>query len=219
MKPFIVQEDCQIIGLADIYKKYFAGVDQGFFVEVGALDGRSFTNTGFLADIGWNGIYIEPVQQSMDQCRLNHKNNNVIFEQCAIGETTGYKDIYVSGGLSTFDPQVKQAHDILYQQGPLEKQTVLVQPLSVVLDKYQVSKNFELLVVDTEGYEQQVFNSFDVEKYRPKMIIVELVDIHEGYNNFSEIQANAKQVRQQILTSNYKEIYTDCINTIFWRNI
>lgn len=216
MKPFVVQDDCQIPTLADIYNTYFHNVDEGFFIEVGAYDGRSWTNTGFLADIGWTGIYIEPVQYHMEMCKANHKNNALIFEQCAIGNKTEYKDIYVAGGLSTFDEQTKNAHDVMFNQGELQKERIFIQPLSAILEKYEIHKDFELLVVDTEGYEKEVFDSFDIKEYRPKMIIVELCDVHPSFNDFPEAQHNAKLVRQHIISNGYKEIYLDAINTIFW---
>jgi len=218
MKPFTVQHDCQIQNLSEIYNKYFANIDTGCFVEVGAYDGRSWTNTGFLADIGWLGLYIEPIESHLNLCKQNHANNCVYFEQSAIGPIEITTEMYIAGGLSTIDSQVNIAHEKLFNTIINQKQIVNVQPLDKILKKYNISKKFELLVVDTEGYEKEVFDSFSLVEYRPKMIIVELCDVHNGYDDYKELQNKAQLVRKHILNNNYQEIYIDAINTIFWDN-
>lgn len=79
----------QIPNLDSIYQKYFTrffGIPyQGFFVEVGAYDGESYSNTSGLADSGWNGLYIEPVFEYYNKCLIRHKNNSVKVINCAIG--------------------------------------------------------------------------------------------------------------------------------------
>jgi len=217
MKDFIVQDNCQIPVIGEVYKKYFSSIDKGFFVEVGAYDGRNWTNTGFLADIGWEGIYIEPIQRYMNLCKENHKNNNVVFEQVAIGSSDTVAEIYLAEGLSTIDTQILEAHKVMYPYySHSEKETVPIKTLTSILEKYNVSCNFDLLVVDAEGYEKEIFESFSLQVYRPKMMIVELCDIHGGYSSYPEIQAKAKKVREHILDSRYDQIYVDPINTIFW---
>ena len=80
-----ISQSCQIKDLDSIFLKYFGYPSKGFFVEVGAFDGESFSNTCCLADHGWNGIYIEPVKQHYDACLRRHKDNDVSVVNCAIG--------------------------------------------------------------------------------------------------------------------------------------
>ena len=49
---------CQIPNLADIYLENFGYKRDGYFVEVGAYDGVSWSNTFGLAAIGWGGRYL-----------------------------------------------------------------------------------------------------------------------------------------------------------------
>jgi hypothetical protein len=87
------------------------------------------------------------------------------------------------------------------------------------LKKYQVPKNFDLLVIDVEGREEQIFASFDLEEWMPKMLIVELVDEHlEFQNKFRESVEQSKRLRSYITSKNYCEIYKDHINTVFILN-
>jgi hypothetical protein len=43
--------------LAEIFRRL--GIDDGFFVEFGAWDGKHLSNTYRLAELGWRGLYIE----------------------------------------------------------------------------------------------------------------------------------------------------------------
>src|SRR3990167_3911424 len=60
---------------------YLKDIENGFFVEAGALDGLFMSNTKLLEDLGWNGILIEPSLKAAEKCRLNRK---CIVEQCAL---------------------------------------------------------------------------------------------------------------------------------------
>ena len=78
-----------------------------------------------------------------------------------------------------------------------------------------VPKNFDILVVDVEGKESEIFKTFDLDEWRPKMLIVELEDEHEEFNNYPEMIKEIKALRDFIHSKNYIEIYKDSINTLF----
>jgi FkbM family methyltransferase len=214
---FSVGADCQINDLSSIYEQYFKTDICGIFVEVGAFDGRSWTNTGFLADIGWKGLYIEPITEYADLCKYNHKNNKVIVENCAVGLVDGENKFYVGGGLTTSDELVKNAHEKMFGKNTYNLLNVDVKThrLDSILKKHNIPLDFDLLVVDTEGSEHVVFNSFNLSEYTPKMIIVELCDVHPSFNEYELLQTRANEVRKKIIANGYKEVYVDCINTIF----
>lgn len=69
---------CQVpflASLSDVYTFVFAYKTDGLFLEVGAYDGESFSNTSGLADIGWSGHYFEPVPAYADAARERHAGN------------------------------------------------------------------------------------------------------------------------------------------------
>ena len=77
-KPKRVQQykrskSCQIPTLSEIYQKEFKGKTSGIFVDVGAYDGHTFSNTWGLAVAGWRGVCFEPVPGYADQCREQYK--------------------------------------------------------------------------------------------------------------------------------------------------
>src|ERR671923_2099072 len=66
---FAVVDSCQIPNLGFLLDFFFGDVAVGTFVEVGAFDGYTYSNTWGLAAAGWRGFYIEPVASHAAQCR------------------------------------------------------------------------------------------------------------------------------------------------------
>jgi FkbM family methyltransferase len=212
-----VSKTCQIQNLSSIYQKYFGYPYNGFFIEVGAYDGESFSNTSCLADCGWKGIYVEPISKFYSQCLERHKNNDVLVVQCSIGSEEKESDIYVCEGLTTSNEKLVE----MYSEIDWSKDYVFYKDkcnqirLETLLQNQQVNPEFDLLVVDVEGNEESVFNSFDLEYWSPKMLIVELIDEHHSFQKYSDHIESNKNLRSKILSYNYIEVYKDEINTIF----
>ena len=216
-RSYKVSDTCQIENLDSIYKKYFGHPFKGFFVEVGAYDGETFSNTSCLADHGWKGIYVEPISQHCQQCLDRHKNNDVLVAQCSIGSEEKETDIYVCGGLTTSNKKLVE----MYSEIDWSKDYVFHEDkctqirLETLLNGQNVQPNFDLLVVDVEGNEESVFESFDLNYWKPKMLIVELIDEHQSFQRYTDHVEINRNIRNKILDSNYIEVYKDEINTIF----
>jgi hypothetical protein len=86
--------------------------------------------------------------------------------------------------------------------------------LDRLLEKHEWPEGFEVLTVDVEGAEPDVFAGFDLERWRPQLVIAEL---HEEYPD-KRLNANAKKVGALFDRQGYEKIYADQINTIFWRD-
>ena len=218
-KKYKVRYDCQIYNLNQIYKKLFGYKNNGVFVEVGAYDGERWSNTSCLADIGWDGVYIEPVKEYYLKCVSRHKSNpKVEVLNLAIGEENKEIEIFVGEALSTIlHSQVEfyKNSEFGNHQNFSSSEICNQVRLEDVLVNKKIPKRFDLLVVDTEGYEEQVFKSFDLSHWAPKVIIVELHDKNEDYKNFTEFVNSTMKLRSKILATGYKEVYSDEVNTIF----
>jgi FkbM family methyltransferase len=212
-----VSGSCQIQNLSLIYQEYFGYPSFGTFIEVGAYDGESFSNTSCLADCGWRGIYIEPIYQYCQYCLNRHRNNNVHVVNCAISSIEGEVDIYVGGPLSSLDvDHVKMFSEIEWSK---DQQFIKDKTKAIRLDtlflNYNIQPQFDLLVVDVEGKEEDVFCSFDINFWKPKMVIIELVDEHRSFQPYDNCIFSHKNLRNKMIDSGYIEIYKDEINTIF----
>ena len=217
-----LSETCQIKDLSKIYEKLFGlNKKDGTFVEVGAYDGESFSNTSCLADMGWNGLYVEPIKDLANLCAARHSKNKVLVANVAIGPEEKIVDIYYGHTLTTLKKeQVDMYEQIDWAKGHHKGQVFKTKqmPLEKVLKKSNINQNFDLLVVDVEGYEFEVFKSFDLVYWNPKVLIVEIEDQHPSFEKFEKFTNSCKELRQYIKSYNYSEYYVDNINTIFVKN-
>jgi FkbM family methyltransferase len=211
---------CQIPGLAEKYEELFGRRTTGTFTEVGAYDGVSFSNTSFLADLGWRGIYFEPVPEFAALCALRHIGNHVAVMPYAVGARPAQVDLHLGGTLTTTSArQVEVYNQIPWARGNHIGAVISVPQLRLdfVLDLAKFPHDFDLLVVDVEGAEAAVFEGLD-SRWRPKVMIVEIEDEHPDLAKFEDVRERAVALRQTIASRGYREWYRDPINSIFVRD-
>lgn len=72
----------------EIILKYF-GDFVGTFCDIGANDGKTFSNTARLAELGWAGVMIEPHPGAYEVCKIRYSDNpQIAVFNCAIGPKT-----------------------------------------------------------------------------------------------------------------------------------
>ncbi len=213
---------CQIPGLHEILSQRVDSLEQGFFVEVGAYDGERFSNTSWLADNGWRGVYVEPSATFSRLCRLRHCLNNAVVKNVAAGEGPAEGKLMQIGSLSTLSTDTFEEYERIpwaKQQikKKLKSKTTRIQTLDSILEGTRCPEKFELLVVDVEGFEENVFRGFELQRWQPRLVIVELCDIHPDFSGNAKLVESARRVRELILAAGYEQVYCDEINTIFQR--
>jgi len=220
MNNYKFPSSCQIpiSDLNNIYLQHFGYKTNGSFVEVGAYDGESYSNTSGLADIGWNGLYIEPVNGSYIQCSNRHrKNPNTQVINRAIGpEDNQTSTINISGPLSTISEKSMANFKRMKWGSWGTTQEVISMTLNTTLEEHLISTEFDLLVVDVEGYEHQVLGNWDINKWSPKMAIIELHDTNTNYTSLNE-QGELSSLRNKFLNNGYTCVWQNLSNSIFVR--
>ena len=157
------QPTCQIPPetLDKIYMDAFGFKRDGVFVEVGAHDAWHWSNTWGLAEIGWRGVYVEPVRELYEQCVQTNKNRpKVDIDHCCIGSFDGVKKLGIAEYGASAD-----AKDAEFEARQIT--------LSTLLENHKIPPRFDLLVIDVEGSEKDVLAGFDLGKWQPTLIIIE----------------------------------------------
>jgi FkbM family methyltransferase len=174
----------------DIFILNYFGYDfSGTFIDVGVLHPYFMSNTALLVDNGWTGINIEPNPDVYPLVELARPSMTNL--QVAISNNRGTVDFVCNGSFSGI------ADSTYLWTGDGKSATVSVSaiPLSDVFDMLPVDKCVDLLDIDVEGHDFEVLISFDLSKYRPRLILIESHnpdpdrDIH-GYlikNKYSKI--------------------------------
>lgn len=211
---------CQIQYLGQLYEFVFGQRADGHFVEVGAYDGITFSNTSCLADVGWAGLLVEPVPAFAAQCRKRYRGNaKVEVVEVAAGAQAGEIELVVAGALSTANPiQAAEYRDVAWAAPHVKgaaRISVRQSPLDEILDDMHMPEGFEVLVVDVEGFEGEVFAGFDLDRWRPILMVVELSDTHPDLisNRLSHLELS-----RQLQGSGYDIVYKDLINTVMLRS-
>jgi len=217
---FTSQSSCQIPNLGMLYSKFLGEREFGTFVEIGANDGISCSNTWGLAERGWTGFMVEPIPKSALACKENHRNHpRVNTYQYAIGNLDGINlKLTLAGMLTTANPDLHAEYLLTEWATPFvtsEEVVIQSKKLDTFLVEIGIEKGFDVLVVDVEGFESQVFAGFSLSLWCPKMLIVELADTHPDLNSTSKVDARLGKV---IVGTGYSIVYKDCINTVFIRD-
>jgi len=214
-------QTCQVRGLSSLFSYFFGNRRTGTFVEVGANDGLFASNVWGLAERGWTGYVVEPVPALASACRRNHAAHPDVrvIERAISSPGVDALRLQVAGAMTTgSDAAFREYQTVDWAREATKGATRLTVPCSTLdslLDEQRVAAGFDVLVVDVEGMQAEVFSGFDVARWRPKMMIVEILDTHP------DLTANAagdRALAQQILNESYAVAYKDHINTIFVRD-
>jgi FkbM family methyltransferase len=159
---------------------------RGVFVEAGAHDGLTQSNTAMLEfSRGWRGLLVEPVPELARQCRANRPGSRVEqaalvaadFPDESISMTYCNRSSIVEGGRG--DPAADRDWLArcrrLPDQVDVEPYSVRVpaRTLSSLLDRHAMTR-VDFLSLDLEGYEASALRGLDFERHRPTMLLIEI---------------------------------------------
>ena len=173
--------------IVDLYNKYFPNKNNGFLVEIGVghtLDGidnivdgtldkikniyRCGSNTADLLDLGWSGIYIEPVLEYCDEAKISHLNNfdRLKIINIAAGDISDKIKMFLG---DSFVPNDHGNRGYAWIGREVE-----IQPTSKILSDNGCPKNIDLMSIDVEGFEDKVIKGIDFNIHTPNMMVIEI---------------------------------------------
>jgi len=146
----------------------FFGPSPGFFVEVGANDPHARSQTFHLEKAGWDGILVEPQPDLARELRA--KRTAKVFEAaCSSPANAGsIMPLHVAGPLSSLDRSGMAAG-----AQPERVIQVPVRTLDDILEEGRAPAEIDLLSIDVEGHELEVLAGLDLNRRRPKLILLE----------------------------------------------
>ena len=72
---------------------------------------------------------------------------------------------------------------------------VPVDTLDNILKQENIQKDFDVFVLDVEGFEENVLKGFSINKYKPKIVIIEIPDQFKDYVNNLNLMSKFKRLR------------------------
>lgn len=199
----------------------FGGRTSGFYIEVGAWNGVTFSNTYFLEQMGWNGLLIEPLPDLFQDCVASRPRSRVIQAACTgpdQGPTVRFTRVRGNEILSCVSPEPAHAKRCLDEGRQFEE----IEVPAITLDRLIVAERdrpwpgappwrpkagwqIDLVSIDVEGGEMDVLRGFNLERFKPKVLLVE--------NNLPSGAA----VMEHLQRSGYRRFHRQVINDFYAR--
>lgn len=192
-----------------ILKRIFEGVKNGFYVDIGAHHPKRFSNTYYFYKKGWRGVNVDAMPKSMDAFRRARPQD--INVEKAISEKKEKLTYYLFNepALNGFSKVLTEKRARLNHYDVIDELILETGTLECVLDEYlPVNQVIDFLSIDVEGLDYSVLKSNCFKKYRPKVILVEVL-------NFSLDHMDKNEVFRLLESSGYC-FFSKCVNTIIF---
>ncbi len=174
--------------------------NQNFFVEFGATDGVTNSNTLLLEkELGWNGILVEPAtiwQDALTRNRLCKIDKRCVYPKS--GQYLTFLEVDNEGsaepglsGLKEFANNGDWASRIRLSKST--KSIVETISLNDLLDFHKAPKTIDYMSIDTEGSELEILKSYNFNERKINIITVE----HNWHKN------NRSQIYQLLTSKGY----------------
>lgn len=167
-------------------------------VQIGSNDGKTRDPIYPLMKerIGWRGLFVEPVSYLLDSLRDNYMSLDsparFRFYNGAVNDGSKGDFFYVDRHAKYVIPGLPEWYD---QIGSFDRQHILnhlggiLAPfikgleltgstLQGLMDTFEIER-VDLLHIDTEGYDWVILSQFNLERYRPTVILFEYKHLNE----------------------------------------
>lgn len=188
------------------------GQFKGIVLEIGANDGKTYSNSLHFIKNGWGAVLVEPSHKVFPKLQNLHEGNNRVFMvNAAIANHNGTAKLLDSGDfllkgtcslLSTLKPEeVKRWGDVTFEE------TEVVTITFDTLLNSSPYKEFQFISIDCEGFDLEVLRQIDLDKVGCRAICIE-------HNSFPHI---VSQIREYCLPYGFKEIGYNAENILLAR--
>jgi FkbM family methyltransferase len=184
------------------------------FVELGALDGRLYSNSYFFEVVmGWSGVLIEP--STPNYLELERNRPGVTTLHMGVCERPQLLHVLGKGAMADTLASNQEFHDGTYRS------TCPCLPMSQVLDMVGGIEVIDYLSLDVQGHELQVIHSHDWVRYPVRVLSIEqFIGYHteEQEAGRKSVEANRQALRERGLCRYYVKVAGPTYEDEIWIN-
>jgi FkbM family methyltransferase len=171
----------------------------GTYIDIGASDPSVISNTRRFYNKGWSGANCEPNPSKFQQ--LLQQRQRDININCGVGRAAGSQVFYSMSAdmLSTFS---KAAAEEYCNQGYVITGATTVPVITLAEVFVRVGRPVDFVSIDVEGWEVEVLTGNDWSRFRPRLLLVEMMH-------------NAADIRQFLKGVDYTVVWSNTTNAIF----
>lgn len=161
-----------------ILKRIFGDERKGFYVDIGAHHPKRFSNTYYFYRRGWRGINIDATPGSMKAFNKSRPADINIEAPVSSKKQTLTFYMFNEPALNGFSKQLSEQRSTNGQACKIIR-TIALETVTIsdILTKYlPKGQQIDFLSIDVEGLDYDVLLSNDWNQFRPKIILVEILD-------------------------------------------
>lgn len=163
-------------GVDIIIENIFKYKKKGFYIDVGCQHPIRNNNTFLLHKKGWSGINIDLDKDNIDL--FNTSRPTDVNINVAVSDKVGEVDLFFyhkKSPINTIDKKTSE-----FQKAKVSSiKKIQTNTLNNIISSSKYNdKTFDLLSVDVEGHELNVFKGMDLYKYSPNVIVAEYLDLN-----------------------------------------
>ena len=194
-----------------ILRRIFERQSTGFYVDVGAHHPKRFSNTYFFYKKSWTGINVDAMPGSMKLFeKVRSRDINIEKPISSEKQVLTYY-AFNESALNGFSKEISEARDGLNNYKIEFTKDIETSTLEEVLDeKLPSNKVIDFLSVDVEGLDFDVIKSMNIRKYRPRVILVEILG-----SSLSDLQQNP--IYKFLIDEDYA-LYAKAVNTVVFKS-
>jgi hypothetical protein len=207
----------------------------GYFIEVGAYDGVTLSNTYFLEQMGWCGLLIEPIHPMCEKAANARPRSRVIHAACSkpgssrTARFTVAQNVPVLSFLRADDDH----RDRCRREGAelVEIEVPVLTLDDVLMHERKDPAPFgspwianrgwciDVVSIDTEGCEIDVLDGFNLDRHKPRLLLIEndrpsgsVIEPYlgqRGYRKFHRCKINDFYIRKDDPCADLRLDYLD----------
>ena len=191
-------------GIDNLIQQIFKSQKKGIYIDIGCGHPIKNNNTYLLNKKGWSGINVDLDVDNIELFKIYRpKDLNIC---AAISDEMKETDLFFYHSRSALNTIDKKTAN--YQKAKVTSiKKIKTTTLNNVLgESIYNSSNIDFLSIDVEGSELSVLKNFNFHKFKPKVIVVEYLDLSLNkleIKNLSIQNAMNSEIYKLIISKNY----------------
>ena len=162
-------------GVDSLVSNIFKNQKNGFYLDIGCGHPIKNNNTYLLNKKGWSGINIDLDKKNIDLFNAYRKKD--VNLATAVSDVEGETDLYFYHSKSALNTSSRQNADFQKAKVTAIKR-IKTQTINKIIENSPYKgKKIDFLSIDVEGSELSILKNFNFNKYSPKVIVVEYLDL------------------------------------------
>jgi FkbM family methyltransferase len=193
-------------GEDDIIAQYFPQGYVGSCIDVGAANGVSGNNSYLFEEKKWITLCVEANPALYAQCKAARTNtvNYAVSNYNKDGEL--FTIYHLHNGNEEAVSSLNADKRLIDDHASMIKNTieisVNVRTLDSIIEETSLFKTIDFVSIDTEGTELDVLKGFDINKWKPRLFVIE-----NNYNN--------SEIEEYLTAFSYKKDKRNAVNDFY----